>query len=52
MAGQTVMMSGRIVEGYERKDHEYMVLDCWIASEDGRDLAAHRQTAIYRPAVR
>ena len=52
MAGQTMVMSGRIVEGYERKGHEYMVLDCWIAGEDGRDLAAHRQTAIYQPAVR
>ena len=52
MAGQGVVVSGRIVEGYERKGHEYMVLDCWIAGEDGQDLVAHRQTAIYRPASR
>ena len=52
MAGQTLAVSGRIVEGYERKGHEYLVLDCWIAGEDGRDLAAQRQTAIYQPAVR
>ena len=52
LAGQTVVVSGRIVEGYARKGHEYLVLDSWIAGEDGRDVAVHRHTSIYQPAVR
>ncbi len=52
LAGQTVEVSGRIVDGYERKGHEYLVLDSWIVGEDGRDLAVHRHTSIYQPAVR
>ena len=52
LAGQTLTVSGRIVEGYARKGHEYLVLDCWIVGEDGRDVAVQRHTSIYQPAVR
>ena len=50
--GQQVTVSGRIDSGYERKGHEYAVLDITLSSSDGRDLARMRQPTIYQLAER
>ena len=49
---QRFLVSGRIESGYERKGHEYAVLDITLSSEDGRDLVRMRQPTIYQVAER
>ena len=49
---QRLLVSGRIESGYERKGHEYAVLDINLSSEDGRDLARLRQPTIYQVGER
>ena len=49
---QRILVSGCIQSGYERKGHEYAVLDVTLSSPDGRDLARLRQPTIYQAAPR
>ena len=49
---QRLLVSGRIESGYERKGHEYAVLDINLSSQDGRDLARLRQPTIYQVGER
>ena len=51
-ADQQLLVSGRLESGYERKGHEYAVIDLTITSEDGRDLVRMRQPTIYQVAAR
>ncbi len=51
-SGQRFVVSGRIESGYERKGHEYAVLDVTVSSQDGQDLARMRQPTIYQLAER
>ncbi len=51
-ADQRLLVSGRLASGYERKGHEYAVIDLTISSEDGRDLVRMRQPTIYQVAAR
>ena len=50
--GQEFLVSGRFADTYQRKGHEYTVLDVTLTSEDGRDLALIRQPTIYQVAPR
>lgn len=47
-AGQTLMVSGHVTDGYRRKQHEYCLLDVTISSESGEDLARLRHRTIYQ----
>ena len=49
---QRLLVSGRLESGYERKGHEYAVIDLAITSVDGRDLVVMRQPTIYQVAAR
>ena len=49
---QQFLVSGRIESGYERKGHEYALLDVTLSSQDGGDLARLRQTTIYQVGER
>ncbi len=49
---QRLLVSGRLASGYERKGHEYAVIDLTITSEDGRALVRMRQPTIYQVAAR
>ncbi|GAB4330754.1 MAG: hypothetical protein Kow0010_15770 [Dehalococcoidia bacterium] len=51
-AGQTVTVSGRFVDAYERKGHHYAVVDVLMQGEGGDDLARFRHTTIYQVAKR
>lgn len=51
-ADQQLLVSGRLESGYERKGHEYAVIDLTITSEDGRDLVVMRQPTIYQVGAR
>ena len=51
-ADQQLLVSGRLESGYERKGHEYAVIDLTITSEDGRDLVRMRQPTIYQVGAR
>ena len=47
-AGQTLVVSGHMTDGYRRKQHEYCLLDVTISSESGEDLARLRHRTIYQ----
>jgi len=47
LAGQTVTMAGIFRETYERKGHQYGVIDGVMLAEDRRELARLRHTTIY-----
>ena len=49
---QQLLVSGRIESGYERKGHEYAVLDITLSSQDGQDLVRMRQPTIYQVGAR
>ena len=49
---QQLLVSGRIESGYERKGHEYAVLDITLSSQDGQDLVRMRQPTIYQVGQR
>ena len=51
-ADQTLTVSGRIVNGYVRKGHAYLELDCWVAGEDMLIILVQRHTTIYQLAKR
>ncbi len=48
IAGQTLIVSGHVTDGYRRKQHEYCLLDVTISSESGQDLARLRHRTIYQ----
>lgn len=48
IAGQTLVVSGHVTDGYRRKQHEYCLLDVTISSESGEDLARLRHRTIYQ----
>ena len=47
-AGQTLVVSGHMTDGYRRKQHEYCLLDVTISSDSGKDLARLRHRTIYQ----
>lgn len=47
-AGQTLVVSGHMTDGYRRKLHEYCLLDVTISDESGEDLARLRHRTIYQ----
>lgn len=49
---QQLLVSGRLESGYERKGHEYAVIDLSLSSQDGRELVRMRQPTIYQVAPR
>lgn len=51
-SGQTVTVAGHFVETYERKGHQYAVVDGVLLAEDGRELARLRHTTIFNVAKR
>ncbi len=49
---QRLVVSGRIPTAYERRGHQYAVLDVTLTAADGQELARMRQPTIYAPAMR
>ncbi len=47
-AGQTLIISGVMTDGYRRKQHEYCLLDVTISNESGGDIARLRHRTIYQ----
>ncbi|MXX31662.1 MAG: MaoC family dehydratase [Chloroflexi bacterium] len=47
-AGQTLVVSGHVTDGYRRKEHEYCLLDVTISDESGEDIARLRHRTIYQ----
>ena len=50
--GEQISVKGRIAQCFERKGHEFVVLDVLLAAKDNRVVQQVRHTAIYRPRVR
>ena len=48
IAGQTLVVSGHVTDGYRRKLHEYCLLDVTISDESGKDIARLRHRTIYQ----
>lgn len=51
-SGEEISVRGRIADCFERKGHEFVVLDVLLAAKDNRVVQQVRHTAIYRPRVR
>ena len=49
--GEEISVRGRIAECFERKGHEFVVLDLLVVAEKSRIVQQVRHTAIYRPRV-
>jgi hypothetical protein len=47
--GEEVSVRGRIANCFERKGHEFVVLDLLLVAEGTRIVQQARHTAIYRP---
>jgi len=47
--GEEISVRGRIAECFERKGHEFVVLDLLIVANEDRVVQQVRHTAIYRP---
>jgi acyl dehydratase len=47
--GDAVSVRGRIADCFERKGHEFVVLDLLLTANDNRIVQQVRHTAIYRP---
>ena len=47
--GDTVSVKGRIADCFERKGHEFVVLDLLLSANGNRIVQQVRHTAIYRP---
>lgn len=47
--GETISVRGRIADRFERKGHEFVVLDLMVAADKTRVVQQVRHTAIYRP---
>jgi acyl dehydratase len=50
--GETVSVRGRIRDCYERKGHEFVVLDLLLLADSNRIVQQVRHTAIYRPRIK
>ena len=51
-AGGPVTAAGRIAEGFQRKDHEYLLLDMGLYDDAGDELVRIRHRTIYQVAKR
>jgi hypothetical protein len=51
-AGQTITAVGRLADAFERKGHQYAVLDAKLIAEDGTELTRIRHTTIFQVAKR
>jgi len=51
-AGQTITSVGRLADAFERKGHQYAVLDAKLIAEDGTELTRIRHTTIFQVAKR
>jgi hypothetical protein len=47
--GEEISVRGRIADCFERKGHEFVVLDLLLVANDDRVVQQVRHTAIYRP---
>src|SRR6185369_5399014 len=47
--GETISIRGRIAECFERKGHEFVVLELLVTADKARVVQQVRHTAIYRP---
>ena len=47
--GERISVRGRIADCFERKGHEFVVLDLLLVANDGRVIQRVRHIAIYRP---
>ena len=47
--GEEIFVRGKVAECFERKGHEFVVLDLLLSGNAGRVLQQVRHTAIYRP---
>ena len=50
--GEEISVRGRIADCFERKGHEFVVLDLLLVADGSRFVQQVRHTAIYRPRVR
>jgi hypothetical protein len=50
--GDEVSVRGRVRECFERKGHEFVVLDVLAVANGDRIVQQVRHTAIYRPRIR
>jgi hypothetical protein len=50
--GEEVSVRGRIADCFERKGHEFVVLDLLLVANNNRVVQQVRHTAIYRPRTR
>ena len=48
LAGQSLVVSGHMTDGYRRKLHEYCLLDVTISDESGHAIARLRHRTIYQ----
>jgi hypothetical protein len=48
-AAEVIEARGRIVDCFERKGHEFVVLDILLTADGARPVQQVRHTAIYRP---
>ncbi len=51
-SGETISARGRIRDCYERKGHEFVVVDLLLVANSNRIVQQVRHTAIYRPRVK
>ena len=49
--GEEISVRGRIADCFERKGHEFVVLDLLVVAEKARIVQQVRHTAIYRPRI-
>lgn len=50
--GEEISVRGRIKDCFERKGHEFVVLDLLLVAEENRVVEQVRHTAIYRPRTK
>ncbi len=50
--GEEISVRGRVADCYERKGHEFVVLNLLLVANGGRVVQQVRHTAIYRPRVK
>ena len=51
-AGRPITAAGRIADGFERKGHQYLLLDLGLYGENGDELVRLRHRTIYQVAKR
>ena len=50
--GEEISVRGRIKDRFERKGHEFVVLDLLLVAGENRVVQQVRHTAIYRPRAK